>query len=58
MNPTVVLNYFKKIQIHELEMWFFCTLRLENNDIYFITVQVPVKVTDNPNNYSQKYYIP
>ena len=45
-----MLNYLKISQIHGLEMWLFGALCLENNDICFITVQAPVKGTDNPNN--------
>lgn len=56
MHVTTVLNYLKIPQIHGL--WFFCPSCLENNDIYFITVQVPVKGTDDPNNYTEKYFIP
>lgn len=50
MHLTIMLKYLKIPQIPGLKMWFFCPLCLENNDIYFITVQVPVKDTDNPNN--------
>lgn len=47
MHLTIMLKYLKIPQIPGLKMRFFCPLCLENN---FITVQVPVKGTDNPNN--------